>query len=115
MRAKLWIIFDIEKEPVLYNLSYSLFIPWFLYINTSANVLYKTTVTRPMVRTQQDLQNECMVKTDQTARIRRLMSIFASFLSITFIGYMYFKVIIIIMSCSNTRWRSSRHSRRQQQ
>ena len=29
------------------------------------------------VRTQHNLQNECMVKTDQTARMSRLMSIFA--------------------------------------
>ena len=48
--------------------------------------------------TKQNLQNESIVKTDQTARIRRLMSIFASFLHVTFIGFMYFKVIIIIMS-----------------
>ena len=52
-------------------------------------------------RTQQNLQNECMVKTDQIARIRRLMSIFASFLHITFIGFMYFKVIIIMSSSSS--------------
>ena len=36
------------------------------------------------VRTQQNLQNECMVKTDQTARIRWLMSIFASFFAYYF-------------------------------
>ena len=68
-------------------------------------------------RTQQNLQNEYMVKTDQTARIRRLMSIFTSVLHITFIGFMYFKVIIIIviiiiMSSSS---RSYRNSQRQQQ
>ena len=51
-----------------------------------------------LARTQQNLQNECMVKTDQTAWICRLMSIFTSFLHITFIGFMYFKVMIIIMS-----------------
>ena len=48
-------------------------------------------------RTQQNLKNECMVKTDQTARIRRLMSIFTSFLHNTVIGFMLFKVIIILI------------------
>ena len=63
-------------------------------------------------RTQQNLQNTCTVKTDQTARIRRLMSIFASVLHISFIlGFMYFEVIIIIRRSSS---RSSRHSQRQQ-
>ena len=42
-------------------------------------------------RTQQNLQNKCMVKTDQIARIRRLMS--TSFV-------MYFKIIIIMSSSS---------------
>ena len=57
-------------------------------------------------RTQANLQNECMVKTDQSARIRRLMSISTSFLRITCIGFMYIKVIMIMSSSS----RSNRHN-----
>ena len=35
--------------------------------------------TRSMDQTQQNLQNECRVKIDQTARVCRLMSIFTTY------------------------------------
>ena len=83
-----------------------------VYISTQVQLYFiRQLLQGQWARAQQNLQNEYMAKTDQTARIRRLMSFFASFLHISFIGFMYFKVITIIIMSSSSRSSSNINSR----
>ena len=93
MSAKLWIIIDIENNQycIIYH---TVYLYHGLFIAEVQMYFIRQLLQGQLAMTQQNLQNECIVKTDQIARIRRLMSIFTS-------SYAYYLYRIHIFESNN--------------